>query len=180
MKIISLILRRVFVLMLILLPSFGFAAEINRFVGTYIGTSETISDGETQKRDMNVVIDETKSGFQLTWTSVSYKTDGRTKDKTYTVEFVPSNRDHIYQSAMKMSLFGKAIPLDPLDGDPFVWARFEGDTFSVFSLIIDENGEYEVQEYHRTLVDGDLELVFLSVRSGVPQREIRTTLLRQE
>jgi hypothetical protein len=180
MKIIPPILRRIFVLILLLLPNFGFAAEIDRFVGAYVGTSEAILDGEAQKRDMNVVIAETKLGFALTWTSVTYKTDGRTKKKTYTVEFVPSNRDHIYQSAMKMSLFGKAIPLDPLDGDPFVWARFEGDTFSVFSLIIDENGEYEVQEYHRTLVDGDLELVFLSIRSGVPQREIKTILLRED
>jgi len=167
-------------LFFMLLPSIGFAAEIERFVGTFVGTADLASDGETKPRDMNVTIDTAKDGFSLTWTSVAYKDDGRTKEKTYTIEFVSSPRENIYQSAMKTNLFGKAVPLDPLKGDPFVWARFEGDTFSVYSLFINEVGEYELQEYHRTLVEGGLELLFLRVHNGTPEREIRTLLKRQD
>jgi hypothetical protein len=80
---------------------------------------------------------------------------------------------------MKSNLFGKAVPLDPLAGEPFVWARFEGDTFTVYSLFINEVGDYEMQEFHRTLVDEGLELVFRRVQNGVPEREINTLLKRQ-
>lgn len=180
MKIFSTTLRAIAVSFFMLLPSFGFAAEIERFVGTYVGTADFTSGTETRQRDMSVTIDTAKDGFSLTWTSVSYKDDGRTKEKTYTIQFVPSSRENIYQSAMKTNLFGKAVPMDPLKGDPFVWARFEGDTFSVYSLFINEVGEYEIQEYHRTLVEGGLELVFLRVHNGAPEAEVRTILQRQD
>ena len=101
------------------------------------------------------------------------------KERTYQIEFVPSQRDSIYGSAMKTNIFGKQVPLDPLKGEPFVWARFEGDTFSVFSLFINEVGEYEMQEYHRTLADGGLNLLFRRVSNGVPQKEITAFLARQ-
>ena len=136
--------------------------------------------GDLVKRDLSTTIEETRKGVELTWTSVTYKSDGRTKSKTYTIEFVPSGRDNIYQSAMKTNLFGKAVPLDPLKGDPFVWARFEGDTFSVFSMFINEIGEYEVQEFHRTLVDEGLNLLFRRFHNGKMEREITALLERQE
>ena len=173
------LLRPFLVLCLILLPAFAFANGIAPFVGTYAGHAEFEENGKTQKRDMSTTIDETKDGFTITWTSVTYKSDGRTKAKTYTIDFVPSQRDNIYQAAMKSNLFGKAVPLDPLAGEPFVWARLVDDTFSLYSLFINEAGEYEIQEFHRTLVEGGLDLVFQRVRNGAPQREIRTRLERQ-
>ena len=172
-------LRPFLVLCLVLLPSFGFASGITPFVGTFAGQAEFEENGQTQKRDMSTTIEETKNGFTITWTSVTYKSDGRTKAKTYTIEFLPSQRDNIYQAAMKSNLFGKAVPLDPLAGEPFVWARLVDDTFSLYSLFINEAGEYEIQEFHRTLVEAGLELVFLRVRNGAPEREIRTVLQRQ-
>ncbi len=171
-------LRSLFVLAFVVIPSIGLAEGIDRFIGKYAGHADYVTDGVAQKRDMSVAIEKTKAGFLLTWVSVSYKSDGRTKEKTYSIEFVPSSRENIYQSAMKSNLFGKAVPLDPLAGEPFVWARFEDDTFSVYSLFIDESGAYEVQEFHRTLIDGGLDLVFLRMRDGETEREIRTTLQR--
>lgn len=174
-------LTRLFLALLIALaPVFAAANSIERFVGTYAGNAEFDLNGKVQKRDMSATIKETRNGFLLSWTSVTYKSDGRTKEKTYEIEFVPSVRENIYQSAMKSNLFGKAVPLDPLAGEPFVWARFEGDTFSVFSLFINETGEYEIQEFHRTLVDEGLELLFKRIHNGVPEREINTILKRVE
>lgn len=169
----------VLALLLMLLPVFGLADEIDRFEGTYRGTAEIMDAGQLVQRDMSTTIEPTKKGFELSWTSITYKSDGRIKEKTYTIDFVPSARDHIFQSAMKKNLFGKSTPLDPLQGEPFVWARFEGDTFTVFSLLIKETGDYEMQEYHRTLVETGLDLVFRRVLNGVPQREIQTLLERQ-
>jgi hypothetical protein len=50
----------------------------------------------------------------------------------------------------------------------------------VFSLYIDEFGEYEVQEFHRTLIDGGLDLLFRRVDSKAIVKEIRTVLRRVE
>ena len=162
-----------------LFPAVLWAADAERFVGTFIGEATFESDGETRRRDMSTTIQTTRDGFQLSWTSVTYKDIGRTTEKTYTINFTPSDRPNIYQSAMAQNLFGQSRPLDPLKGEPFVWARFEGDTLSVFSLFINETGNYEVQEFHRTLVEDGLDLVFLRIRNGMVEREIRTLLERQ-
>ncbi|GAA6178531.1 hypothetical protein [Sulfitobacter pacificus] len=174
------ILLPLFAMLMTFFPLWGMAAEIDRFEGTFTGKAEFTLNGEVQKRDMSTTIKAQDDGFLLSWTSVTYRSDGRTKEATYTIQFVPSARENIFQSAMKKNLFGKATPLDPLQGEPFVWARFEGDMFSVFSLFINESGDYEVQEFHRTLVEGGLDLLFRRFRNGTLDREIETLLQRQE
>jgi hypothetical protein len=166
--------------LVLLWPAALFAADISRFEGIYVGEAEFVFEGKTERRDMSTVISATKKGFVLSWTSVSYKQDGSSKSKTYTIDFIPSARTNIYKSAMQTNLFGKAVPLDPLLGDPFVWARLEGDTLSVYSLFINSVGEYEMQEFHRTLIDEGLDLVFLRVHNGAPEKEIRAVLMRVE
>ncbi|MDG1471240.1 MAG: hypothetical protein P8Q26_06720 [Ascidiaceihabitans sp.] len=163
----------------LLLPNLVLAADADRFAGTYVGQAETVLDGETKGRDLRASIELTDDGFNLSWTSISYQADGDVKKSTYKVEFVPSQRDHIFGSAMKTNMFGKQTRLDPLKGEPFIWSRFEGDTFSVFSLFINEMGDYELQEYHRTLRDGGLDLLFRRVSNGVPQKEITAFMARQ-
>lgn len=170
-------LHRLFLaLVFSILPVLAISAEIDRFAGVYEGSSEFVQDGEAQRRDLSTTIKPSKTGFELSWTSVSYKSDGRIKQKVYTIEFVPSPRDGIYGSAMKTNVFGKPEPLDPLNGEPFVWTRIAGDTFSTFSLFINEVGEYEMQEYHRTLAEGGLDLVFRRVKQGAVEREIKAFL----
>lgn len=163
-----------------LVPMPSLAAGIDAFVGSYSGTAEFIENGEQKRRDMSTVIEKTDDGFSVHWTSVSYKSDGRVKEKSYTIEFVSSQRDNIFASAMKTNVFGKQVPLDPLKGEPFVWARLEGADLTVFSLFINEAGDYEMQEYHRTLADGGLELEFKRVRNGAEERAVRTFLTREE
>lgn len=171
--------RVLLVILFALLPVLAQAADIDRFIGRYIGEAGFAIEGETKPRDLSTTIESTKEGFTVEWTSRSYRSSGKTKENTYKIEFVPSQRPHIFGSAMKTNIFGKQVPLDPLRGEPFVWSRFEADTFTVYSLIINEVGEYELQEYHRTLADGGLDLLFRRVRNGEPQREITAFLKRQ-
>ncbi|WP_372993912.1 hypothetical protein [Sulfitobacter sp.] len=173
-------MRSICVFLFLLLPASLCAAPFDRFEGTYTGEAEFTFEGQTQRRDMSTTIKATKTGFTLVWTSVSYKDDGRSKAKTYQISFVPSARENIYTSAMKTNVFGKEVPLDPLKGEPFVWAKLEGDTLSVFSLYIDETGDYEIQEFHRTLVAEGLDLKFHLFKKGAPQKEIRTLLRRKD
>ncbi|WP_299567230.1 hypothetical protein [uncultured Sulfitobacter sp.] len=163
-----------------LLPGAGRTAEIDRFAGNYAGSAIFEFEDAWHTRELSTSIRATKKGFTVTWTSLTYRGDGRSKQKSYTVDFVPSTRDHIYKSAMATNRFGKPTPLDPLQGEPFVWARIERDTFTVYSLSINEIGEYELQEYHRTLVKDGLNLLFRRVHNGVPEKEIRALLRRQD
>ena len=179
MRILTHTARALCLSLFMLIPALVWAGEIDRFAGVFSGQAAVVLEGETQGRDLKTMITPVDDGFNISWTSITHKADGDIKSKTYSIEFVPSQRANIYGSAMKTNMFGKQVPLDPLQGEPFVWSRFEGDTLSVFSLFINEVGEYEMQEYHRTLADGGLDLLFRRVSNGVPQKEINAFLARE-
>ncbi|MBW4708152.1 hypothetical protein KX928_10175 [Roseobacter sp. YSTF-M11] len=154
-------------------------ADISRFVGTYYGSADvTSADGTKQPRDMDVEISETKEGFRVSWTSTTYRPDGTAKEKSYSIEFVPSDRGEVYASAMKRNVFGHDVQLDPMKGEPYVWSRINGDTLSVYSLFVAEDGGYEIQQFNRTLAEGGLKLDYQSVRNGVIQRTVSTFLTK--
>lgn len=155
-------------------------ADISRFTGRYYGSVEIVkTDGDTDPRDMNVEIREMRKGFTLKWTSTTEKDDGRRKTKAYEIEFLPSGRDGVFSAAMTRNVFGHSVPLNPMEGEPFVWGRITGDTLTVFSLFIHPNGDYEMQQYDRTLAGGGLDLVYISRLNGEPQRRLRTFLTKQ-
>jgi hypothetical protein len=53
------------------------------------------------------------------------------------------------------------------------------DTLTVFSLFINEAGDYEMQEYHRTLAEGGLALEFRRFQNGEKVRAVETFLARE-
>lgn len=167
-------------LVLLLLPVAAGAAGIGAFAGEYSGSAAVVKPGgETEQRDMSVVIRETRDGFMLRWTSVSIKKDGRRKAKTYEITFQPSGRGDVFAAAMTRNVFGHAVQLDPMKGEPYVWARIIDDTLTVFSLFIAPNGDYEMQQYDRRLAPGGLDLIFSSHRNGIPMRVLQTFLKRE-
>ncbi len=152
------------------------AADFERFIGNYSGSAQIESDGQSNQRDMSVAINSTDGGFQVEWKSISHKTDGRIKEKKYSIGFLPTQRDGIYSSTMGVNLFGNPVPLDPMKGDPYVWGRITGDTLTVFSLLIDDNGGYEMQEYNRTLAEDGLDLEYQRIRNGEKLKSINVFL----
>lgn len=155
-------------------------ADVARFVGSYEGSAEVSSaDGSSHKRDMSVEIAETDEGFSVAWTSTTYRPDGSSKDKSYAIEFLASDRGDVYASAMKRNVFGHDVQLDPMKGEPYVWSRIDGDMLSVYSLFVAEDGGYEIQQFNRTLTEGGLDLDYKSVRNGEIQRTVSTFLERR-
>jgi len=155
-------------------------ADISRFVGSFTGSAEVmLADGTKQPRDMNVEISQTKEGFIVKWTSVTYRPDGSKKSKSYSVEFTPSDRGEVFAAAMTRNVFGHSVPLDPMKGEPYVWSRINGDTLSVYSLFVAEDGGYEIQQFDRTLTEGGLTLAYQSVRNGQINRTVTTFLEEQ-
>ena len=155
-------------------------SPIAPFVGKYRGEYIKDSGGELTQGDSAVTIEPRDEGFVVEWISVTRRADGRLKRKVYSIPFRPTQRSRIFTSAMRTNLFGRPVPLDPLQGDPYVWARIEDRTLTVYALIITDDGAYEMQKYERTLIEGGLELKFSRLRDGEPMRTATGVLKRVE
>ena len=166
--------------MLIVFAQQGRAQAIDPFVGDYIGSADVVDvDGTATPRDMSVSIHPIRGGFNISWTTTTYKADGRTKEGKYSVDFQTTGRPDVYSAAMRRNVFGHEVPLDPMMGEPFVWGRIEGQTLTVFSLFIGETGDYELQQFDRTLAEGGLDLSFSRFRNGVKSRSVETFLKKE-
>ncbi len=176
-------MRTASALLIVACAAFASAASAKElwepFLGSFIGEAITDTDGAHEMRDLEVKITRTKRGFRVRWTSVTRRSDGSVKRKQYSVDFTPSKRAGVYGSAMRTNLFGKREALDPMRGDPYVWARIEGDTLSIFSLLITDAGSYSMQVYHRTLTDQGLELDYTRFEEGEVTRTVNGTLRRR-
>ena len=154
------------------------AADYDSFIGNYEG--KYISPkGEKYNRDLSVEIKEVDDGFNITWKTVTFKKD-KAKEKTYSIDFLETDREHIYEAAQKKNLFGGRDPLDPMKGEPYAWARIEGNKLTVFVLIVTDDGGYEMQTFDRILTsDNNLEVKFSRIRNGEMFKAIETTLTRK-
>lgn len=160
-------------------PFTAAADAIDRFIGRYQGHATFDDAGDEVKRDLDVVISKTKRGFNVNWKAVTLKPGGRLKTKEYAIDFVPTARDGVFESAMKTNMFGKREPLNPMKGEPYVWGRITGDTLTVFALLINDDGGYELQVYDRTLTVEGLQLEYARIRDGKQLKTINTLLRRQ-
>ena len=155
-------------------------AEPARFFGTYTGSAEVVAlDGTKIPRDMSVEISKAKDGFRVQWTSVTYRADGKVREKSYQIDFVASDREAAFAAAQRKNVFGHQVQLDPMKGEPYVWARVVDDTLTVYSLFVGEMGGYSLQQYDRTLTEGGLNLRFQAIQNGEVQRAVETFLARQ-
>ena len=171
---------RVFVLSAALLPLAAAHAERvdpEIFFGEYEGETVIDHDGELRERDLRVKISPTEKGFAVKWISVTKRANGTLKRKEYSIDFHPTRRENIYRSGERKDMFGNPVPLDPLKGDPYVWARLHEDTLTVYAMHVLEDGGYEMQSYARTRIPEGLALKYSRVRDGEVLRAVSGTLL---
>ena len=156
-------------------------ADVSRFAGSYSGSADIPNaEGALVPRDMSVEIFETSDGgFAVEWQAVTTQREGGSSTATYQIEFRPTERPGIYAAAMGRDVFGNAVQLDPMKGEPFVWARLMGDTLTVYSMTVEDSGGYDLQQFDRTLTEGGLDLRFQIVRNGEVSRSVETFLERQ-
>ena len=87
--------------------------------------------------------------------------------------------DNLSQIAARFSAPVRRLKtLNPLKGDPYVWARQEGGTLTVYAMVITEDGSYEMQQYDRKLTEDGLDLAFSRIRDGEQLKVIKGTLKR--
>ena len=143
-----------------------------KFIGAYAGEAISESGAELDKRDISVEITPEGKGFKIKWTAVIKRGKDQPRREERTIVFFPSKRPDIYSSAMRTDVFGNAVPLDPLAGDPYIWARLDGAKFWMYALFVTETGGYEMQTYERTLVPGGMDLRYSRVRDGEVLRTV--------
>jgi len=138
------------------------AVGIEAFFGSYEGRATGSAESRADDRDLSVTIGPADDGgFVVSWATAVRGEGGKDeKRKAYTIAFQPTQRPGVYSSAMRANVFGDKVPMDPFKGDPFVWARLAGKTLSVYALIIQADGGYDLQIYDRTLAPDGLDLVF--------------------
>jgi len=143
--------------------------ELTPFFGTYTGSSINVVKGEVSERDLAVTIKPwDKDGFNIEWTAVTYRANGKQKKTETSINFYRSPREGIFASAMKKDVFGNTVSFDPVGADaaPYVWAGLEGNSLTVRALYIVDSGGYEIHTYKRTLQEGGLALDFDRIRNG--------------
>jgi hypothetical protein len=154
-------------------------AGFEKFYGEWVGTAVSDTGGEIAPRDIRAKIAPQGQGFSVTWVLVIHKAAGKDKRSEFSVSFQPTKRQNIYSSAMRMDTFGNAAPLDPLRGDPYMWARIEGPMIMVYALVITQAGGYEMHAYERTLTPaGVMNLKYFRVHDGEVLRAVTGTLKR--
>jgi len=178
-------IRTALALAIVFSPVVAAADTIDPFVGKFTGESSKVSGKDQAKRDLTVEISKSPDGkgFLVTWKTVIHKASGKDEETPPDkVRFVPTRRDNIYSAASRQDMFGKQVPIDPISGkDPYYWARIAGRTLSVYNIIINDDGGYEMQVYHRTLVGDDgLKVEFQRIRDGSPQRSVTGVLKRMK
>jgi hypothetical protein len=150
-----------------------------KFYGEWVGTAVSDAGGEIAPRDIKTTIVPQENGFSITWVLVVHKKAGKEKRGEFSVRFQPTKRASIYSSAMRADMFGNPVPLDPLKGDPYVWARVEGSVLTIHALIITESGGYEMHVYERTLTPaGVMNLKYSRVLDGDVLKEVTGVLKR--
>jgi len=147
------------------------------FFGTFQGSGyaenrDSLYFGTTV-RDLDVVIAPMGGGFSVTWTTVirggGDPSKPNSRRKTQTVDFAPGGEAGVFRGTPSG---------DPLSGNPYIWARIEGRTLTVYIFNIVTGGAYEMQSYARTLSGQGMDLVFSRIRDGEPVRSARAKLTK--
>jgi hypothetical protein len=135
----------------------GLPADFN---GEWRGEELTISEGEgleVTADDLSVRIGPEGDGFRMHWTALSRdKVGGPLVRHPIEASFAPTDRPGVFafvpeQSSMLLQLFGDPETNNPLEGEPLLWARFDGKALSVYGLEINAEGGFDLYQHVRRL-----------------------------
>jgi hypothetical protein len=158
---------------------------VARFLGTYVGSATTYdADGTVEdQRDLEMSIEDRPRGaFTISWVAVTL-VDGRrdvpgVERDEVSLTLLPTDRPGVYIEETRTSLFERRLLPDPLEGDPIRWAAIDGDRMGLYSMVIYQDGRYELQAYTRTLTDIGLDIDFRRIDDGVVVRRVEGQTVR--
>jgi len=148
-------------------------APVEPFVGTYVGHAEVFGpDGEViHQRDIVVEIAAAeRGGFTIRWSNVTL-VDGRrdvpgVERHVGEAAFVPGDEPGIFVQQTRGSVFEERRDMNYIGGDPLRWASISNGRLGVYSMVVYEDGSFELQSYIRTLTDTGMRLQFERLENG--------------
>jgi hypothetical protein len=142
-------------------PAFGQDSLPSSFYGDWQGEELTVEDGsnglEVTAEDLGVRIESDGSGFRMHWRALSReRAGGALTRREVEARFEPAGRPGVFafdpgQSSLLLRLFGNPSTNNPLEGEPLLWARLDGETLSVYGLAINAEGGFDLYQHVRTL-----------------------------
>lgn len=190
-------LRKYFLSVLVTLflvaPVTGWANSdpIEPFIGVYSGIAVTDPSGILTPRDIGVEIRPEHGDFIVDWHSVI--TDGSSvRRRNHEVHFQRNLRHggergkHVYHEALRPSVSGTPRPSDPMQGEPYFWARIVDNTLTIYRMLITDDGSQDFQIYRFTLDGDQMHLDFKHMRddrqlqavTGVLEKRVNTPLAK--
>ena len=163
-------------------------AESEGLLGTYVGSArvEDVRSGETEQRDVDIVIENHKGdGLAISWINVSL-VDGRrdvpgVTRRVQKVFFIPSSHGDFLEQASAYNPFETANEdPTPISGEPVLWAALDGDQLVSHSFVILDDGRYEMQIYRRSVEGDKLTLEFERIVDGEVRRVIEGHAIRTD
>lgn len=152
-------------------PAHAAGEDIGHFAGTYIGEYVSEPAASVRPDDLHLRVRIHRKGFMLDWQSLA-KPEESPKHH-YNVSFVPTSRTNVYIAAMRCDMFGNLRPLDPMQGEPFMWAAVEGNRISLYVMEIDARGAHDLRIYRYRLEGERMTLTFERHRDEERLRVIR-------
>jgi hypothetical protein len=173
-----------------LAPAAAKAGELDRFFGSYVGRAEeggADGGGPRELRDVDLVIGpEGQGGLVVRWTNVTL-VDGRrdvpgVRRRTDEVRLTPAGkgRPGLYLARAPYDPFTERERPDPVAGEPVRWATVEGDALRTYSLVVLEDGRYELQVYARALTPEGVALDWRRIVDGETVRRMTGRTVRAD
>ncbi|WP_169570252.1 hypothetical protein [Sneathiella limimaris] len=152
--------------------------SIKAFEGVWEGSA--ISENSNSElfpvsvRDMDVEVRLLDQGkFALKWRTVQ-----RQKGAIDNPTEVLRETERVYVPEPGKSYWAAEKSGNPLKGDYTSWAVMAGQTLTVYSMAIRENGTYDMLIYKRTLTGLNMKLEFSAFRNGKLRRTVTGTLIK--
>jgi hypothetical protein len=106
---------------------------------------------------------------ELAWAAISTADaqDAQLRFDQVQAAFEPTDYPGVFTAQkIESPLLGKTRIGNPIEGKPFVWARHAGATFTIYTLQIGADGEYTLDQYSLTLIEGGLALDYVKLLAG--------------
>ncbi len=153
--------------------SVGIGAFFGKWSGSAISESNISVNFQLTARDMDVEIRPDGDGFVVAWTTVLRQRgdpNAPTAERRSTeIRFEPTSRANVWRAV------GSS---DPLVDERFAWARIAKQTLTVHTLVIRDDGGYDMQVYDRALKPTGMDLEFTAFRDGEAQRTAKGRLVK--
>lgn len=159
-------------------PAQSDEVPIQAFYGEFEGRT-LFPMGEPRNRELSVRIAAAgRFGFTMEWRTTIHKTQNEAVERNQLLEFEPTPRPEVYTAVSRADGDQPAAVGGLVGGAPYAWARINGRTLTVNVLTIEDNGDYVVQTYDRTLTNKGMVLEFMRMRNGHIEQQIKGNLNR--